>query len=138
MLIKSPALLKRNLWREFSLFIKVRDNYTCITCGRQGTGNGMHAGHFVPSAVGGLALRYNEANVHAQCYHCNINLGGWGERYTEVLEKRHGKKYVNDLRKLKYKLLNENQNQKGNSPRPQGGENVRVCEDAGLAQPAGI
>jgi hypothetical protein len=84
---KTPSIskLKKKLWETFSLYIRTRDNYTCFTCGRKGEGSGMHAGHFVPKSVGGLALYFHEENVHAQCYHCNINLGGNIWEYTVKL-----------------------------------------------------
>lgn len=96
---------KNKAWAEFSKFIRTRDNGTCITCGRSGfSGSGYHAGHFIPQAAGGNALRYHEENVHGQCYNCNINLGGWGERYAEVMEHRYGRKFVDGLRLLKYEV----------------------------------
>lgn len=70
------STLKRKLWKAFSLYIRERDKYTCFTCGRQAKGSGMHAGHFISKAIGGIALYFHEDNVHAQCYNCNINLGG--------------------------------------------------------------
>ncbi len=75
---KTVAQWKRKLWPIFSLYIRTRDKFTCFTCGRKGTGSGIHAGHFIPDAVGGLALKFHEENVHAQCWNCNLNLGGWG------------------------------------------------------------
>lgn len=74
---KTPiSKLKRELWKYFSLYIRQRDRFTCFTCGRKGEGKGMHAGHFIAKSVGGIALYFNEENVHCQCYNCNINLGG--------------------------------------------------------------
>jgi len=64
------------LWKYFSLYIRQRDKFTCFTCGRHATGSGMHSGHFISKAIGGNALYFHEENVHAQCYNCNINLGG--------------------------------------------------------------
>ena len=93
----SIALLKKKLWKEFSIFIRNRDNFTCFTCGKKGEGSGIHAGHFVSKAAGGLALYFNEDNVHAQCYHCNINLGGNQWEYGQRL----GTKKVNEIMKLK-------------------------------------
>lgn len=93
------------LWTWFSKFIRLRDKGICFTCGRYAEGSGYHAGHFIPSAVGGLALRYHEDNVHGQCYHCNINLGGWGERYAQVMEQKFGKVKVNQLRHLIHKVI---------------------------------
>lgn len=81
---KSPSIstLKKKLWTVFSLYIRQRDNFTCFTCGRIGEGGGMHAGHFIPKSVGGINLYFDEDNVHAQCYHCNINLGGNQYEYS--------------------------------------------------------
>ena len=73
---KSLSKLKKELWKWFSLFIRQRDKFTCFTCGRKGIGSAIHAGHFIAKSVGGIGLYFDEDNVHAQCYHCNINLGG--------------------------------------------------------------
>lgn len=94
---QSISLLKKKLWKEFSVFIRNRDDYTCFTCGRKGEGGGMHAGHFIPKSVGGITLYFHEDNVSAQCYHCNINLGGNQWEYGQRL----GKKKVAELMKLK-------------------------------------
>ena len=95
---------KKRLWTAFAAFIRARDKGVCITCGRGGfQGSGYHAGHFIPSAACGVALRYHEQNVWGQCFNCNINLGGWGERYAEVLEKRLGRRELQKLRRLRNK-----------------------------------
>lgn len=78
----SISKLKKKLWTIFSLYIRQRDNYTCFTCGRKGEGSGMHAGHFISKAIGGIDLYFDEDNVHAQCYNCNINLGGCQYEYS--------------------------------------------------------
>lgn len=70
------SILKRKLWEVFSKYIRQRDKGICFTCGRKCEGSGYHAGHFIPKSVGGIALYFNEENVHGQCYNCNINLGG--------------------------------------------------------------
>ena len=80
---KQPiSKLKKKLWTVFSLYIRQRDKFTCFTCGRKGEGGGMHAGHFISKAIGGIELYFDEENVHAQCYHCNINLGGNQYEYS--------------------------------------------------------
>lgn len=89
--------LKKKLWIVFSKYIRERDNYTCFTCGRVGSGGGIHAGHFISKAVGGLALYFNEDNVHAQCYNCNVNLSGNQWEYGKKL----GEEKVNELYQLK-------------------------------------
>lgn len=81
------SVLKRKLWEQFSLYIRTRDKFTCFICGRKGEGGAMHAGHFIPKSVGGIALYFHEDNVHACCYHCNINLGGNLYEYGQKLGK---------------------------------------------------
>ncbi len=98
---KTAAWWKHKLWEVFSLYIRTRDNFTCFTCGRIGTGSAIHAGHFIPASVGGLSLYFDERNVHAQCYHCNVNLGGFGARYAEVMRESYGEKIVQELWKIK-------------------------------------
>lgn len=61
----------------------------------------MHAGHYIPSAVGGLKLRYNEQNVHAQCYHCNINLSGNWPSYRDFILRKYGEEVDTELQKMK-------------------------------------
>ena len=96
------SVLKRKLWEQFSLFIRRRDNYTCFICGRKGDGGAMHAGHFIPKSIGGIALYFSEDNVHACCYHCNINLGGNLYEYGQKL----GKEMCDKL----YAIKNQNGN----------------------------
>lgn len=93
----SISKLKKKLWTLFSLYIRQRDNYTCFTCGRKGEGSGMHAGHFISKAIGGINLYFDEENVHSQCYNCNINLGGnqyeyslrLGEKAKELYQRKN-------------------------------------------------
>jgi hypothetical protein len=87
----SISKLKKKLWTIFSLFIRQRDKFTCFTCGRVGYGSGMHAGHFISKAVGGIDLYFDEDNVHAQCYNCNINLGGCQYEYSLRLGEEKSK-----------------------------------------------
>ena len=94
------SVLKRNLWKVFSLYIRKRDNFTCFICGRKGEGGGIHAGHFIPKSVGGIALFFHEENVHACCYHCNINLGGNLYEYGLKL----GKEKCDELYQIKNKV----------------------------------
>ncbi len=94
------SVLKRKLWEVFSKYIRERDNYTCFTCGRKGEGSGMHAGHFIAKSAGGLLLYFHEKNVNAQCYQCNINLGGNQYIYGKKLGKT-----AEELYKLKGKVV---------------------------------
>jgi hypothetical protein len=94
------SILKRKLWTQFALFIKRRDNNICFTCGRKSEGSGSHAGHFIPKSVGGLGLYFHEENVKAQCYNCNINLGG--NQY--IFGQKLGEKKVQELYTLKQQV----------------------------------
>ena len=94
---KTPAKLKKDLWKIFSLYIRTRDKGICFICSRLAEGSGYHAAHFVPKSVGGLALYFHEDNVHGCCYNCNINLGGNLYEYGKKL----GKKKAEELSKLK-------------------------------------
>lgn len=97
---KQPSIssLKKKLWTVFSIYIRKRDNNICFTCGRKGEGSGIHAGHFIPKSVGGIELYFHEENVRAQCYNCNINLGGNQWEYG----KRLGGETVEYLYKIKH------------------------------------
>lgn len=93
---KTTAQLKKMLWKVFSEYIRKRDKNRCFTCGKFAEGSGYHAGHFIAKASGGLALYFNEDNVHGQCYNCNINLGG----NSYIFGKNLGQK-AEELYKLK-------------------------------------
>ena len=81
--------LKRKTWQIFSLWIRERDKYTCFTCGRKGEGSGIHAGHYV-GRNGHNATYFDELNVHAQCYRCNIHLSGNAGEYALRLDEKFG------------------------------------------------
>lgn len=93
----SLAKWKKEFWKVFTEYIKKRDKWICITCGRKGSGSGMHGGHFIPRSVGGLSLFFHEDNVHAQCMDCNINKGGYGAEYVPRLIEKIGEDRVNAL-----------------------------------------
>jgi len=97
--------MKGQAWTAFADYVKARDKGVCITCGRPAKGRNYHAGHFIPMGVCGSdnKLGWEEKCVHGQCMSCNIWKGGWGEKFTEVLEKRFGKKVVKGLRARRHK-----------------------------------
>jgi len=90
--------LKKKLWKLFSKYIRERDRYTCVTCGREATGSGMHAGHFITGATCTAKLYFDETNVHAQCYHCNINLSGNWVNYEAFMISEYGQEHVDNLK----------------------------------------
>jgi len=61
----------------------------------------MHAGHFIPDAAGGALLRFHPTNIHAQCYHCNINLGGYGSVYYSKMAEKYGQEMVDKIFQIK-------------------------------------
>jgi len=92
---------KKKFWTTFSLYIRTRDDFTCFTCGKKGEGKGLHAGHMIPRACGGLSLYFHEENVHAQCYYCNINLGGNGAIYATKFIEKYGQETFDEIIRLK-------------------------------------
>ena len=105
--IKKPPQtrkLRKDLWTLFSKFTRNRDKYTCFTCGRKAEGSGMHAGHFITGSTCPTELYFNETNVHAQCYHCNINLSGNWVAYETNMIAKYGKKKVEALKKARFLL----------------------------------
>jgi len=94
---KSISSLKKKLWEVFTTYIKARDKGICFTCGKYAEGRAYQGGHFIPKAAGGLALYFNEDNVHGQCATCNLFLEGNHYEYG----KRLGEEKVAELYKLK-------------------------------------
>lgn len=95
---KTTSKLKKDLWKVFSKFIRTRDKNICFTCDRYAEGSGMHAGHFITGATCPPELYFDELNIHAQCYHCNINLSGNWVEYDRRMIKKYGKKVVDKLK----------------------------------------
>lgn len=103
----SITSLKKKLWKLFSKFIRERDAYVCFTCGKHATGSGMHAGHFITGATCPKSLFFDETNVHAQCYHCNINLSGNWVLYEAHMVTKYGKPHVEKLKHNRTLLMGE-------------------------------
>lgn len=87
---KKPSLakLKKRADAIFSKYIRIRDNFTCYTCGRVMDLNSSQNGHFVPRQY--LSVRYDEVNCHCQCYACNMLYNGQPSAYAARLEKDYG------------------------------------------------
>jgi hypothetical protein len=97
--MKSPTKtqLKKKLWPIFATYIKNRDNWTCVTCGRQARGQGMNAGHYIAKAACGADYYFSEQNVHAQCAYCNLALEGNRPAYRAFILQRYGEEVLRDL-----------------------------------------
>ena len=90
------AQLKKKADKFFSLYVRYRDGerrpdgwYSeCITCGEMKPLKAMQAGHFVSRRVN--ALRFEEENVNAQCYSCNVMRYGEQYLYAKALDDKYG------------------------------------------------
>ena len=93
---KGGVALKKRLWKVFSMFIRLRDNGTCISCGQKRSWKEMDAGHYVPRTAG-LALYFDEQNVNCQCTYCNRWMHGNLSKYALALQKKYGKEILEQL-----------------------------------------
>lgn len=97
--VKGTSWHKKKLWKLFSKFVRNRDKYKCVCCGKEATGSGMHGGHFITGATCPPKLFFDETNVHAQCYRCNINLSGNWVVYEKFMIDTYGEDHVADLKR---------------------------------------
>ena len=80
----------------FQMYIRYRDNWTCVVCGKHIDSNLpeakslLHAGHYISRTK--TALLLDERNVNAQCRECNgkQNWEGIDPRYTQYLISKYG------------------------------------------------
>jgi hypothetical protein len=100
--LKRTAIKKKkepdaDLWKWFSIFIRLRDANDdgvckCCTCGKYAFWKGgiMQAGHGVSRNHWGV--KYNERNVSAQCSECNAKHIGGGRQaeYMQFVNKKYG------------------------------------------------
>ena len=99
--ILSRRIAKKNAWTAYSRYIRLRDclattgtpdNGICISCGREFIFKKLQAGHLVPGRYN--AILFDEFLVNAQCWACNMILGGNGAEYYKTMVKRYGKARV--------------------------------------------
>lgn len=82
--------LKEKLWQLCRTIIIKRHGNTCYCCGATNlVGSNLHIGHFIPSSICSLELRYSLDNLRPCCYRCNVHLSGNWVAY-EVHLKRDG------------------------------------------------
>lgn len=107
--LKTLPKLHRELWLEFSRYIRYRDclrttgatsQGRCVTCDRQYPFNTLQAGHFISRVS--YATRYDERNVHAQCPSCNLFKKGNIDEYFVRMEQMYGREVVDELLSLKH------------------------------------
>ena len=104
---KTPlAKAKLKLWEICKQLVRKRDGSICVICGKENlTGSNWHTGHLIPSASCGGYLRYDLRNLHSNCYHCNVNLGGNGAEYYRVVKDYYGEDFVERIFKDKNKTI---------------------------------
>lgn len=98
---KTISQLKKDFWKVFSLYIRMRDalkttgdinNGKCITCGRLVPIKKADAGHFISRRYNGTL--FDETNVHLQCKKCNAFGGILIEKeYRKQIVKKYGEGY---------------------------------------------
>ena len=93
-------------WKNFSLYIKERDGWTCIVCGRKPKERRQcHAGHFIQSE-GHSITALNEKNVNCECEQCNIyGDAETGYIYAKKLDMKWGAGTADYLFKLSRKIV---------------------------------
>ena len=102
---KTPVEKQRDkTWRAFSLYIRTRDclestgdalHGKCCTCGKIYPIGKLQAGHFMPGRID--ALLFDEDQVHAQCYRCNVLLSGVWPAYYRFIEERYGRETIDAM-----------------------------------------
>lgn len=111
--MKQPNVkkLREELWtlcKEITRLRYQREDglWVCYTCDRLIDEKGKaQTGHGIPSSTGGASLRYHLDNLRIQDYYCNINLGGNGGEFYRRLVLEIGQEEVNELYKLKGKIV---------------------------------
>lgn len=94
---------KEKLMALAKKYIKLRDEHTCWSCGKQNlSGKDLHGGHFIPDSIGGVILRYDEDNIHPQCLHCNHFLSGNQAEYYRKMVEVYGQEFVDEMFRKKH------------------------------------
>lgn len=100
----SKRLAKKAAWDAFSKYIRLRDCLAtrrssdegeCVTCRRVYPIKQLQAGHFIPGR--NYQVLFDEEQVHAQCYSCNIGKKGNWVAYREFMVDRYGKDKVEQM-----------------------------------------
>lgn len=93
---KSLIDWKKAVWKVFSLYIRLRDNGRCISCGKAVFYKEGDAGHFHPKTRG-LSIYFHEKNVNLQCTSCNRYQHGNLSGYAIGLVEKYGEGIIREL-----------------------------------------
>ena len=105
----------KKLWKVFSRYVRLRDSEeylemfpevgeigaACISCQNFYPIKNIQAGHFITSVK--TRIKYDERNVHAQCYSCNIHKKGAWDDYYKAMQKKYGDNVIAELMELRNK-----------------------------------
>lgn len=83
----------------FSQYVRLRyavaGDATCVTCGVSKPWKQMQAGHY--ESRGYYPTRWDEHNVHVQCYGCNVARKGNYPMYARYMVARYGASILDEL-----------------------------------------
>lgn len=98
----SVRYLKKKLDAVFSKYIRQRDKGICITCGVKKDPKQMQAGHYVPRQYNNT--RFDECNVHCQCFACNCMMAGNLDEYALALKEKYHEHVLEELHAKKHTM----------------------------------
>lgn len=106
----SVSVLKKKLWKIVSEYIRRRDSnsdwiWKCCTCWLEKHYKELQAGHYIPSGSSSKH-RYNEFNIHIQCYWCNC--GKWWNliEYRPFMIEKYWLEFTESLFETRNELIN--------------------------------
>lgn len=102
---RTQAQLKKELDKQFSLYIRAKYPPFCYTCGKRGV---LQCGHFVSRQY--LATRWDENNCRPQCVGCNIFGNGKPLDFEENLKKELGNKVVEKMKQSRHQIIKVDSN----------------------------
>lgn len=70
-------------------------------------GSNAQCGHFVPSSICGLGLRYDPINLRCQCLVCNLHKSGNYVTFRENLVRDYGEEYVRQLEARRHEITKD-------------------------------
>jgi len=108
--------MKQLAWDYFSLYIRIRDGWTCVLCGNSyDNGYIQQAGHIINR--GKHQTLFNEDNVHCQCSICNQSHKYYPHTYYNWFITKYGQEpflklsnpvMLNQICKIDYNEVMEN------------------------------
>lgn len=98
---KTPAQLKKDLDKIFSIYIRAKYPASCYTC-RVRKPN-LQCGHFISRSY--LITRWNENNCRPQCAGCNIFGSGKPLDFEERLKNDLGDAIVEEMKMSRHKIV---------------------------------